>query len=133
MTADEVKNALKVYENLEKKAEEILDAEGNIVNDGLSGLEMDSRDKMVDIAYWTRCRGESFVDAKRVPIEWFSASYEELKNLWQKKREADRRAMVMAERLAEKRRENLKKTAAERKRKKELAELKRLKEKYPDA
>ena len=132
LDADEVKRSLEAWEKLKSKAEEILSAEGNTVDDGITSIELDHSGKLVDISYWTRCRGESCIEDEMVPIEWFSASGEELRELWQKKRESDRRAMERASRAAERREKQRKAKQRELKERRELATLKRLKAKYPD-
>lgn len=131
LDASEVKQSLEAWEKLKSKAEEILAAEGNTIDDGIVGIELDCSGKLVDISYWTRCKGESYVEDDLVPVEWFSASREELKELWQKKRESDMRAMERAARAAERRQKQLKAKQKELKKKRELATLKRLKAKYP--
>jgi len=135
MSVPEARSALGAWERLKAKANEIIDADGSR-NDGIVGIELDSSGKCADISYWSACRGELCIENDIVPLEWFGAkSIEDLKELWRKKHDADCRAALRAERQAErrakKRRAELRKTAAERKRKKELATLKRLKEKYP--
>ena len=132
LDASEVKQSLEAWEKLKSKAEEILAAEGNTIDDGIVGIELDCSGKLVDISYWTRCKGESYVEDDLVPVEWFSASSEELRELWQKKRESDMRAMERAARAAERRQKQLKAKQKELKKKRELATLKRLKAKYPD-
>lgn len=132
LEASEVKQSLGAWEKLKTKAEEILAAEGNTANDGIVGIELvDCSRKLVDISYWTRCKGESYVEDDLVPVEWFSASRGELVELWQKKRESDRRAMERAARAAERREKQQKAKQKELKKKRELATLKRLKAKYP--
>ena len=131
MNISEVKQSLEAWEKLKTKAEEILAAEGNTTNDGIVGIELDCGGKLVDISYWTRCKGESYVEDDLVPVEWFSASREELIELWQKKRESDRRAIERAARAAERREKQQKAKQKELKKKRELATLKRLKAKYP--
>ena len=129
----EVKEAIDAWEKLKSKAKEILAAEGNTIDDGIVGIELDCSGKLIDISYWTRCKGESYVEDDLVPVEWFSAGREELRELWQKKRESDMRAMERAARAAEHRQKQQKAKQKELKKKKcELATLKRLKAKYPE-
>ena len=128
----EVKEAIDAWEKLTAKAEEILSA-NHTYSDGITSIWLDHYGKTVGIAYWTTCRGESYIDDAIVPVKWFGVkSKEDLEELWRKKHNAALRAERRAAKRAEKRRAELKKTAAERKKKKELATLKRLKAKYPE-
>lgn len=131
LCAAEVKETLEAYHKLEEKAEEILHA-GSCGADDISGISLGNDGKSVELSYWTSCRGEHYIDAIEVPIEWFGIrSRDDIAKQWELRREAARRAAERAARRAEKRRQMLKKTEAERKQKKEIAELKRLKAKYP--
>lgn len=131
MNAIKIKEILSNYDRLEKKADEILDADG-IVNDGITSIELDYGGKLVGICYWTRGRGESYIEDITIPVEWFSASHSELEELWQKKHEVDRRAIEQASKAAERKEKRRKAEQKELKKKRELATLKRLKAKYPD-
>jgi len=131
MTVDEVKNTLLAYDKIEQKAKDILDA-GNISFDSINYVYLcGGNNKNVDICYYAFAR-ETYIDNKKVPVEWFTVDTSDLERLWKEKREA--------ERIAEEKRieEERKKFAAEQrrkseaKRKKEIAELKRLRKKYPD-
>ena len=126
LSISEVKDIIEAYSKLEDKAQEILDA-GECGCDDITGIYLSDDGKSVEIAYWTSCRGESYVEYKNVPIEWFGkGDFEDLVALWKEKREADKKA---AEKAAKKEARWIK---AQMKRK-EFAELKRLKAKYPDA
>ena len=122
MTVDEIKQVLKGYEDLEKKAERVLTA-GDIGFDYVTSVSLESDE--IGISYDVRCRGETFHEYEHVPIELF-AEGTDLKAEWaalKAKREKNWKRMEAAARRAEAR--------AEKRR--DLAELKRLKAKYPDA
>lgn len=126
MNVAEVKAALEAWGKLEAKAQEILDA-GSCCCDSVVGVSLDSSGKLAEISYWTTCRGESYVEEEIVPVSWFGYSdFKDLVKLWEEKRESDR---LEAEKAAKREEKRLK---AQQKRQ-ELAELKRLKAKYPDA
>ena len=126
MNVAEVKAALEAWGKLEAKAQEILDA-GSCKCDSVTGVSLDSSGKLVDISYWTTCRGESYVEEAVVPVSWFGYSdFKDLEKLWEAKYEADR---LEAEKAAKREEKWMK---AQQK-KAELAELKRLKAKYPEA
>ena len=88
-TAD-VRTAIEAYRMIEDKAQQILDA-GSCGCDDVAGLHLSKDEKHVEIAYWTTCRGESYIEKESVPIEWFGyRELEVLEKLWEEKREADR-------------------------------------------
>lgn len=126
VSADDVRTAIEAYRKVEDKAQEILDA-GSRGCDDVAGLHLSKDGKHVEIAYWTTCRGESYIEEDSVPVEWFGyREWEVLEKLWEEKREADR---IEAEKAAKREEKWMK---AQQK-KAELAELKRLKAKYPEA
>lgn len=120
MKVEEIKEVLKGYQALVERAVRILSA-GECRFDGVDYLALNEREATVSIWYWLICRGGSFKEQETVPIEWFSDGVD-LKAEWKKKREAEREAAEHEARAEEKRK------AAVRRR--ELAELKRLKAKY---
>ena len=126
MNVAEVKAALEAWGKLEAKAQEILDA-GSCRCDSVTGVSLDSSGKLAEIAYWTTCRGESYIEEDIVPVSWFGCSdFKDLEKMWEEKRESDR---LEAEKAAKREERWIK---AQQK-KAELTELKRLKAKYPEA
>lgn len=122
MDLDEIKKTLNGYEELEKTAEKVLIA-GDIGFDDVTAVSLEGDE--IGINYDVRCRGETFHEYEHVPIEFF-ADGTDLKAEWaalKAKREKRQKRLEAAARRADAR--------AEKRR--ELAELKRLKVKYPDA
>lgn len=122
MNTSEVRKILNGYAELEKKAERVLIA-GEMGFDDVMSVSLEGDE--IGINYDVRCRGETFREYEHVPIEFF-ADGTDLKAKWavlKSKREKRQKRLEAAARRADAR--------AEKKR--ELAELKRLKAKYPDA
>lgn len=122
MDIDEIKTILNGYEDLKKKAEAVLIAGEKRFEDVTS---VSLEDDEIGIFYDVGCRGETFHEYEHVPIEFF-VDGTELKVEWaalKDSREKKWKRIDAAARRAEAR--NLKR--------KELAELRRLKKKYPDA
>lgn len=128
MNVDDVKKTLSNYDELEKRARDVLEA-GGIHFGGVDSIGLDG--DYVNIYYWATCHGELYHEEERLPVkmladgidiyvEWSKVSEEREKN--QKRAEASaKRAVKRAERAE-----------AKKKVKTCLAELKRLKKQYPD-
>ena len=123
MKTDDVKKTLEDYAKLVGLAEEILKT-GGVKFGGIESIEL-VNESCVGIDYWYTCCGYSDRDSEYVPIEMFAdgadltAGWDEIRR---ERREAEE--CVRAETA---------KIEAENERRKEIAELKRLREKYPDA
>jgi hypothetical protein len=124
MNVADAKATLKAYNELKVKAEEIL-SEGDVHWHGVNYVKLDTDGKTVEIAYWATARGEMYDEEEHVPIKMF-ADGTDLAAEWQKLHEQRLKEEARAEREA-------KRAMAREKKRQELAELKRLKAKYPNA
>lgn len=121
MDSKDVKAVLDAYVELEKRAEKVLIA-GDIRFGEICSVVLD--DDEVSINYCVNCRGENFYEYENVPVEMLADGID-LKAEWQKIKEARKKKQKRAQAAA-------RRAEARALKQKELAELKRLKAKYPD-
>lgn len=128
MDIDEVKKTLANYEELEKRANAALDA-GGIHFAGVDSIGLDG-DSVV-VYYWDVCRGETYHDNEMLPAKML-ADGADVYAEWDKVREERERRQKKAEAAAKRAAKRAEKAEAEKKVKACLAEIERLKERYPE-
>lgn len=128
MNVDEVKKTLANYDELEKRANAVLDA-GGIHFGGVDSVGLDG-DSVV-VYYWDVCRGETYHDEERLPVKML-ADGTDVCTEWVKVREKREENQKKAEAAAKRAAKRAEKAEAKKKVKACLAEIEHLKEKYPE-
>lgn len=128
MNVDEVKKTLANYEELEKRARDVLEA-GGIHFGGVDSIGLDG-DSVV-VYYWDVCRGETYHEEERLPVKML-ADGTDVYAEWDKVREERERRQKKAEAAAKRAAKRAEKAEVKKKVKAYLDEINRLKEQYPE-
>lgn len=128
MNVDEVKKTLASYDELEKRARDVLDA-GGIHFGGVDSVGLDG-DSIV-VYYWAVCHGETYHDEERLPVKML-ADGTDVYAEWDKVREEREQRQKKAEAAAKRAAKRAEKAEAKKKVKAYLAEIQHLKEQYPE-
>lgn len=127
----DVRKTIKDYAALMERAAEILKA-GHVRFDGINSVELDDGLKTAVIGYWTGHCGECDNMFEWVPVEMLEDGTD-LDAAWKKEYERREEAAKKRNAVFEAQRLEAERIMLEETRRKELAELARLKAKYPDA
>ena len=129
MDINEVKKTLINYDELEKRANAVLNA-GGIHFGGVDSIRLDDDDSVV-VYYWDVCHGETYHDEERLPVKMLADGtdvYAEWVKVREKREENQKKAEAAAKRAAKR----AEKAEAKKKVKAYIAEIEQLKEKYPE-
>ena len=128
MDINEVKKTLINYDELEKRANAVLNA-GGIHFGGVDSIRLDG--DYIIVYYWDVCHGETYHDEERLPVKML-ADGTDVYAEWAKVREEREQHQKKAEAAAKRAAKRAEKAEAKKKVKACLAEIDRLKEKYPE-
>ena len=128
MDVNEVKKTLENYNELEIRARDVLQA-GDIRFGGIDSIVL-AGDDLIEINYWVTCHGETFHEEECVPAKML-ADGADLNVEWEKLRELREKRRKLQEANAKRAAKRKEKAEAKAKIKEYLAEINRLKEKYP--
>lgn len=128
MDINEVKKTLANYEELEKRAQAVLEA-GSIHFGDVDSVRLEG--DFVVVCYWATCRGETYHDEERLPVKML-ADGTDVYAEWDKVRTEREQRQKKAEAAAKRAAKRAEKAEAKKKVKAYLTEIQHLKEQYPE-